>query len=354
MGAISNWTVSEADFPVNGRPGDKLRFAVKYAALAPPEHTWQPQEFNVSDDFVELNAKDDRIVDALDPERREAMISCGASLQFLKMALKHHGCFGRVELFPDLDRPTLAARIHAGYSWERDPQEAQLFEAMKLRGANHLSGGLPVPDLMLNALESGVARERGWLDFARSETSQRRLLGLTSPRGRIRIDELRFQNETPLRSTDGGWDSSSLANARLNGGFSRWRRPMLAVRVRTLPITTHGLDGDTEPVPKTGTYAVLKTKTDDKHGWLAAGQTMARLILHARTLGLSCSFFTDVLQRPALRSELRTAIGHKGFAQAILCFGAAQAETSVLSKVAHTTTATGNSMLLGVRAPEIK
>jgi hypothetical protein len=67
--------------------------------------------------------------------------------------------------------------------------------------------------------------------------------------------------------------------------------------------------------------AVLKTKTDDKHGWLAAGQAMARAILQAQALGLSWSFFNHAIRSRDARTELRTGIGHKGFVQAILRFG---------------------------------
>jgi hypothetical protein len=65
--------------------------------------------------------------------------------------------------------------------------------------------------------------------------------------------------------------------------------------------------------------AVVKTKTDDKHGWLEAGQTMARAILQAQALGLSWCFYDPVRRREA-REALRMGVGHKGFAQVILQF----------------------------------
>jgi hypothetical protein len=68
------------------------------------------------------------------------------------------------------------------------------------------------------------------------------------------------------------------------------------------------------------TLAVVNTKTDDKHGWLEAGQTMARAILQAKALGLSWGVYDPVRRREA-REALRVGIGHKGFAQVILRFG---------------------------------
>jgi hypothetical protein len=66
--------------------------------------------------------------------------------------------------------------------------------------------------------------------------------------------------------------------------------------------------------------AVVKTKTDDKHGWLEAGQTLARAVLQARALGVPCAFLNPIRRREA-REALRMGVGHKGFAQVILRFG---------------------------------
>jgi hypothetical protein len=83
--------------------------------------------------------------------------------------------------------------------------------------------------------------------------------------------------------------------------------------------------------------AVVKTKTDDKYGWLEAGQTMARTILQAQALGLSWAFFNPVRRRSA-REALRMGVGHKGFAQVILRFGPLMADEMI--PLAAPTTAT--------------
>ena len=82
----------------------------------------------------------------------------------------------------------------------------------------------------------------------------------------------------------------------------------------------------------------MKTKTDDKHGWLEAGQTMARTVLQAQALGLSWAFFNPVRRRE-VRKELRLGVGHKGFAQAILHFGPLMADEMVRWFATKTATA---------------
>ncbi|HKI68105.1 MAG TPA: hypothetical protein VKA67_00840 [Verrucomicrobiae bacterium] len=344
MGATSNWNISDADFPTSGTPRQRLGFAVKQAMLVSPECPWQPCEFRMSEHFVELIAKDGPRAESFDPEGRETMISCGVSLQYLKLALKHHRCLGRVEFFPDLDEPALVARIHVGCSGERDAQESRLFEVMKPSRTNSFwPDRSQATEKTLDTLACALARERGWLEFARSEASRQRLQRFASARERLQVDEVRFQDETPTWATADGWESDRFISSFLHERPARWRRPQLALRVQTSSKTTYDLLEEGEFMSSAGTFAVLKTKTDDKHGWVAAGQTMARLILRARTLGLSYTFFNEVLRRPAVRAELRTGIGHKGFVQAIVRFEDVQPETYAQTEITHQAAATADS-----------
>ena len=272
MSARRIWGMTEGDFPANGSPRRKMEFALNYAALAPTESNWQPWYFRVRDAHVELMAANSPAHETTDPDRREFMIGCGSALQYLKVALRHFGCLGEVELFPDLGQHALVAKVHFGPGRERDAEEKLLFEAMPGGRAIVSSlGGTPVSETMLTALSHAARSERGWLDFVQSETGRQRLLEVT------------------------------LAD---NHDFDLWNEPE---------------DAEDQPVVSTATLAVVKTKTDDKHGWLAAGQTMARTVLQAQALGLSWAFF-DPVRRRAAREALRTGIGHKGFAQVILQF----------------------------------
>ena len=97
-----NTRFSEADFPANGSPRQKLEFALKYAALAPIEGGWLPWHFRMTDTHLELLTKNSPAREEADPDRREFLIGCGSALVYLKQALKHFGCLGRVDLFPDL------------------------------------------------------------------------------------------------------------------------------------------------------------------------------------------------------------------------------------------------------------
>jgi hypothetical protein len=307
MSAASMWNVTEADFPANGSSRQKLEFALKYAALAPTESNWPSWDVRVANNHLELMVNDNPAREAIDPDGRELMIGCGAALRYLNLALKHFGCLGRVTLFPDLGQPALVARVHLGFCREPDPLERLLFEAMTgSRATVSPRGETPVSETMLAALSHAVAGERGWLDFVQSETSRQHVLKITLPNDQ----RWKIFDRSRARPT----------SAAAAGHTSRWPLPFIAFGGRNLDSWNVTVAPVRQPSVPAATLAVVKTKTDDKHGWLEAGQTMARTVLQAQALGLSWAFFNPVRRREA-REALRMGIGHKGFAQVILRFG---------------------------------
>jgi hypothetical protein len=67
---------------------------------------------------------------------------------------------------------------------------------------------------------------------------------------------------------------------------------------------------------------MLKTKTDDPAGWLAAGRMRARVELQSRATGAAVSVFARELREAGVREELRTEVGRKGYVQAVLRYPA--------------------------------
>jgi hypothetical protein len=318
--------VTEGDFPANGSSRQKLEFALKYAALAPTESNWPSWNFRVADTHVELLAKKDPARAAIDPDGRESMIGCGSALLYLNLALKHFGCLGRVALFPDLGQLALVARVHTGFCRVRDTQEEVLFKAMTARGTSVLTRGeTPVSETMLAALSHAVAGERGWLDFVQSEVSRRHVLKITLGGNR--------------RWTNFDRWLARPTNAAAGGHTLRWPPSFFAFGGRNIDSWNVAIAPVGQPSGAAALLAVVKTKTDDKHGWLEAGQTMARTVLQAQALGLSWAFFNPVRRREA-REALRIGVGHKGFAQVILRFGSLVAGEMVRLTAPTTATAT--------------
>src|SRR5919199_4185350 len=134
-----SWNISEEEFPAAGEPEQKLRFLLNYAVLAPSGHNTQPWLFKLSDDRVELYADRTRGLPVVDPEDRALIISCGAALFYLRIALRHSGYAGEVETFPDLEPPDLLARVRLGEEQEATEEEHSLFRAIQKRHSNRQS-----------------------------------------------------------------------------------------------------------------------------------------------------------------------------------------------------------------------
>jgi hypothetical protein len=72
---------------------------------------------------------------------------------------------------------------------------------------------------------------------------------------------------------------------------------------------------------KAPVLAVLGTAEDGAADWLAAGQALESLLLHATASGLSVSFFNQAIEMAHLRSRLNSMIGGRGFPQVLLRLG---------------------------------
>jgi len=198
------------------------------------------------------------------------MIGCGSALLYLKHTLKHFGCLGRVDVFPDLGQTDLVARLHFGSGRERDAREKHLFEAMT-RSASQASplGEPPVTVAALSALAHAASSERGWLDFAQSETCRQQVLEVTLAETRPWLNPS-STSAPPDEPTD--WPGQRLPP------------PVFSFGDREVDVWDEPVEPEPPPVATTATLAVVKTKTDDKHGWLEAGQTMARRFWQAQAL----------------------------------------------------------------------
>ena len=110
----SPWLIKDSGFPAEEVRSARLEYLVRYAVLAPSTHNTQPWLFRVRGDALELFADRSRALPIADPSGRELTISCGAALQFARMAARNLKREASVELLPDPDEPDLLARLRLG------------------------------------------------------------------------------------------------------------------------------------------------------------------------------------------------------------------------------------------------
>ena len=113
-------------------PADQADYLIATAARAPSVHNTQPWRFRVGQYAIELYA-DQRRKLRVDPVGREMLISCGAALFGLRLAVRSLGYLPVVELLPDPARLRLLARVRLGAAEPMTGRERQMLEAMPHR-----------------------------------------------------------------------------------------------------------------------------------------------------------------------------------------------------------------------------
>ena len=108
------------------------RFLITAAARAPSVHNTQPWRFRVGPDVVELWTDPRRKLRA-DPSGREMLISCGAALFGLRLAVRSLGYVPVTELLPDPARLRLVARVRTGAAAPANGLERQMLDAVPHR-----------------------------------------------------------------------------------------------------------------------------------------------------------------------------------------------------------------------------
>ena len=98
---------------------NQLITALEHALRAPSVHNSQPWRWRIADDTVELHADWNRHLVATDPDRRDLVLSCGAALHHLLVALAAQRVPVRVERRPDPEDPghlaTVTVQPNAGH-----------------------------------------------------------------------------------------------------------------------------------------------------------------------------------------------------------------------------------------------
>jgi hypothetical protein len=300
---------------------DDISRAIEAAIQAPSGHNTQPWAFRVGDDAVELLADRTRALPVVDPFDRELVMSCGAALFNLRVALSHLGHAPEVELLPDPANPDVLARVRLDSACGPDREEAGLFRAIELRLTNRMPFGEQAiaPDLV-GALERAVASERCWLSVCETDAQRTAVADLIAEGDRIQMADPRFRRELAA------WvhpNFSSSTDGMRGYGFGFGNLMSLAgpLVIRTFDSGKRQAAKDREIAIHSPVLAVVGTAEDSPAAWLAAGQGLQRLLLLAADSGIAGSFLNQPIEVESLRPKVAPLFGRDGLPQIILRLG---------------------------------
>ena len=284
-------------------PDDRtVREALRLANQAPSVHNTQPWRWLVGDSSVHLMADWSRQVPATDPDGRDLLVSCGAALHHLRVALASLGWRATVHRLPGGDLNHLAAiDVSPGA-----PSEEELALALAIPRRHTDRRGFtswPVPSGHLD-LMARYAAEQGGL-----------LVPLTDPRHRHVVtaaiaaaswwqetdpsyqEELARWSGRAGASDDGVLAASASAEGRLHGDT-----PMRVFPGGSL------VEADTGPGGDGGQLLVLATQGDDVAGRLRAGEAASAALLAATSLDLATCPLSQALEVRNTRVHIRDAV----------------------------------------------
>lgn len=318
---IRNGDVLEDEFPESAPLVEQLRFMLKYAVLAPSSHNTQPWFFLLNDDSVDLYADKSRALPVVDPENRELIISCGAVLFYLCVALRHFGYEYEVARYPNPENTEFLARVTPGRRLVPSEEEECLFYAILQRRTNRMPFfKRNVEQTVLRSVADAVDEEFSWLHIVGTKDDRDTLAALISDADRIQWSDRRFRRELAA------WlhPNRSLSHDGLPG-YSMGMGDLMSVAgpvvVRTFDLGNGQAARDRDLAEGSPVLAVLGTPGDTDLDWLRAGESLAHVLLCATAEGLSASFLNQPVEVQSIREILHHIIGRGGYPQIVLRMG---------------------------------
>lgn len=319
------WAISEDGYPARDGARERLRFLAGYAVLAPSVQNTQPWRFRLAGERLELAADRTRALPVSDPDDRELVLSCGAALFHLRLALRRFGHAGEVVLWPDPADPDLLARVGRGAAADPTPEELAEFAAIPQRRTHRgRLAARPVPTGILTELQVLATEEGAWLHLAEAEPERAALAALIQEADRAQAGDPRFRRELLA------WVHE---RRRATGdGLPDHAPEVRGPAIEEGPLVVRTFDRGDGQAARGGqlaegspVLAVLGTSNDTPRAWLEAGQALGRMLLRAQSLGLYASYLNQPVEVPDTRARLPELLGREGHPQLVLRFGYGEA-----------------------------
>ncbi|HVB45548.1 MAG TPA: hypothetical protein VNF47_22970 [Streptosporangiaceae bacterium] len=296
------------------------------AARAPSILNTQPWRFLVCGRAIELHADPSRRL-RCDLSGREMLISCGAALFGLRLAVRALGHDPVVQVLPDAGRTTLLARVGLGAPAPLSDLERRLIEALPHRHTHRGPFGAgTLPDGLLTSLRQDAAAESAVLALIEGKAAYDGLAAIVAEGTRqqaadprARADIRQWVRLPGSASREGVPASAIVARA---AGRSGPPPGSLAQRDFDLGRDIGSLPSAQSPVAAT---AVLLTATDTPADWINAGQALHRLLARAASQWIFASLHSAPLEVARTRALIRSSLRLPGAPQMLLQFGVARA-----------------------------
>ncbi|OHV06057.1 Acg family FMN-binding oxidoreductase [Mycobacterium talmoniae] len=292
---------------------ETIQTALTLAARAPSMYNTQPWRWRVGARRLHLYADPSRQLHSADPEGRDLILSCGATLHHAVVALAALGWRAKVHHFPDPTDADHLASIEVS-TGDVDQVDVMLAAAIPRRRTDRRRyGPWPVPTADTALMAARAARCGVML---RQIDDLATLHAIVTQAIWEHATNYDYVNEAtmwsgrygslagvPARNTP-ACDCTATIPSRLFAG------PTLAQPPETSPADDHAV------------MLALGTVTDDRLAWLRAGEAASVVLLTATALGLASCPITEPLEITQTRDAVRSDVfGASGYPQMLLRVG---------------------------------
>lgn len=273
--------------PECGIPVQALRRAAVQATLAPSVHNSQPWLFAIADGELGISADFTRQLHAVDPTRRQLVISCGCAVLNARASLAADGYAASLQRSSaPLERQPLGRLVDGG---DPDPRLIALDAVISLRRTNRQPFAEdPVDTELVDILRDAARLEGAELVAIRSEADRQ-------------VTKILSRRASAYQTADPGYRAELRA----------WL----------------GAGGFREDVSWSDNQCLLLlgSATDDPRDWLSTGQALERIWLEVTWAGYALSPLVQVVEVASTRALLRSELGLTMRPQVLLAVGRAPA-----------------------------
>jgi hypothetical protein len=278
----------------------RMEGIIRYATLAANGHNAQAWTFALLPDAIEIHPDYSRRLPAVDQADRELWISLGCALENLLIASRAMGYEASVSY------PEVNDFIRIGLS-ASTPQSSVLFEAIPARQSTRTEyDSRPIAvnelgEIEKMSLEPGIGMHQASLKAVSGYVHQATMQQYADP---AFVDELtrwlRFDKKEALSSFDGLY-----SRCTGNPGVPRWLGKYFVSRAKPQEVA----DADVKKLNSSSGAILISSDSEDKTGWVRAGQVYQRMALTMTSLNIKSAFLNQPIEVEGVRSQLQSSFG---------------------------------------------
>jgi hypothetical protein len=292
-----------------------VRDAVMLACRAPSLHNSQPWRWVSDGAELHLFADRKRLVQVADFSGRELILSCGAALDHLRVAMAAAGWDARTHRFPNADEPDHLASLDFARLPTTTDVQRQRADAILRRRTDRLPFAVPRNWAALESqLRSAIGADDVALDVV-PEDAREQLAEASRLTEALRRGDPTYQSElrwwtSPFELDQGVPPSSRVAASEVG-------RVDVA---RSFP--TAGYGGRRPQIEEDHSkILVLSTRDDDRGDVLRCGEALSTVLLECTVARLATCTLTHMTEVSPSRDLIRQITGQDGLPQLLIRVG---------------------------------